>query len=104
MEDIQADELIEKIESGEDMIIIDVRTPEETKKGKIAGSINMPFDEIEDLIEEKIKDKNTPICLYCLSGSRSIIAAKILESKEYTNVFNLSHGLLEWRIKKLPLV
>lgn len=59
--------------------IIDVRTPAEFMGGCVAGSINIPLDEIVDRIEE-IKELPQPILLCCASGARSGAAASYLQS------------------------
>ncbi len=104
MRNVQIDELKRKIDSGEKIIIIDVRTPMEVARGKIENSINLPLDFFESEIEGKVKDKNAEVYLHCLSGSRSIMAAQIMERKGYKNVFNVISGLLAWRSKGYPLV
>lgn len=104
MVNIQVDELKRKIDSGEKITIIDVRTPMEVTRGKIENSLNLPLDFFESEIERKVKDKNSEVYLYCLSGSRSIMAAQIMEQKGYKNVFNVLSGLLAWRSKGYPLV
>ncbi len=101
---INAEDLKKKIDSGEKITIIDVRTPMEFSRGKIENSLNIPLDFFESEIERKVKDKNTEVYLYCLSGSRSVIAAQIMERKGYKNVFNVISGLLAWRSKSYPLV
>lgn len=102
MSDIDAEELNEKIYEGESIIIIDVRNPSELARGKIPGSINIPLDNFENEVEEKIKNKDETICVYCLSGSRSAIACEILEGLGYKTVFNLTSGMLAWRNKNYP--
>lgn len=104
MVNVQADELKRKIDSKEKIVIIDVRTPMEVSRGKVEGSINIPLDFFESEIERKVKNKNTEVYLFCLSGSRSIIAAQIMDRKGYKNVFNVLSGLLAWRAKSYPLV
>ena len=61
---------IEKILKERQGTIIDVRTPEEFAGGKVAGSINIPLQEIPERVEE-LKDMNLPLILCCASGSRS---------------------------------
>lgn len=104
MVNVQADDLKRKIDSKEKIVIIDVRTPMEVSRGKVEGSINIPLDFFESEIERKVKNKNTEVYLFCLSGSRSIIAAQIMDRKGYKNVFNVLSGLLAWRAKSYPLV
>ena len=102
MINIDAQELNEKIYSDEDISVIEVRSPAELTRGKIPGSINIPLDNFENEVEEKIKNKDEKICVYCLSGSRSAIACEILEDLGYKNVFNLISGMLAWRNNSYP--
>lgn len=81
----------------ETAIFLDVRTSLEYSKGHIARSINISLDELERIVEKMIPDKQATIYVYCLSGSRSIPAVKIMLGLGYTNVFNIPHGLLAWR-------
>jgi phage shock protein E len=58
--------------------IIDVRTPEEFRGGHVAGSLNIPLQEVERRLEE-IKVLNQPIILCCQSGARSGSATAFLK-------------------------
>ena len=58
--------------------IIDVRSPMEFMGGNIAGSINIPLQEIPSKLE-KIKEMNNPV-LCCASGNRSGQAVNFLKS------------------------
>lgn len=101
---ISVEELKQIIDFGEKITLIDVRTPQELTRGEINGAINIPLDFLESEIENKVKDKNTNVYLYCLSGARSLIAEQIMERKGYKNVFNVLSGLLAWRAKGYPQV
>lgn len=57
--------------------IIDVRTPQEYMGGHVAGSINIPLNELHTHIE-KIRSMRQPIVLCCASGVRSGQAAILL--------------------------
>jgi rhodanese-related sulfurtransferase len=100
---ITVEEVKSALDSKEDMILLDVRTPGEYSRGKIEGSINVPVDSLESAID-MLPDKNRKVIAYCLSGSRSDMAVQILRQMGYTHVFSMTHGLLEWRAKKYPLV
>jgi phage shock protein E len=69
-------------------IWIDVRTAEEYQSGHIAGSLNIPYDEIADRIFEVTIDQDADIRVYCRSGRRSGIAKDVLESMGFTAVKN----------------
>lgn len=73
-------------------IVIDVRNADEYADGHIAGSINIPVENISTVNY----DKETVIIVYCASGMRSADAAKELINLGYTNVYNLDGGLINW--------
>ena len=72
---------LKKLMKEKEYIIIDVRTKEEYEDSHIVGSINIPYDEIDENIT---LDKNKNIFVYCKSGNRSAIAYKTLNSLGYT--------------------
>ena len=96
---IEASELIENIEP----FILDVRTPAEYAAGHIEGATLIPVQVLADRIGEIHPMKDEPIFLYCQSGNRSTVAAKILIDAGFTNVYNLGRGINEWRGSRLPL-
>lgn len=100
---ITANELREMIDQDNKLVVVDVRTSGEVARGKIPGSINIPLDSF-DQVASKISDKNAKIIVYCLSGSRSKIAAELFRDNGYKNVFNLENGLLGWRMNNFELV
>lgn len=57
--------------------IVDVRTPAEFMGGNVAGSINIPLQEIPERIDE-IKALKSPLILCCASGNRSGQAQRFL--------------------------
>ncbi|MBI2259369.1 MAG: rhodanese-like domain-containing protein [Flavobacteriia bacterium] len=62
------------------MTIIDVRTPAEYMGGHVAGSINIPLQEIPNRVDE-LKKMNEPIVLCCASGARSGQATYFLQAQ-----------------------
>ncbi len=69
-------------------VLLDVRTPQEYQEGHIPGSKNIALQNIEK-IASMAKDKETPLYVYCYSGSRSSHAVSILRRMGYTNVTNI---------------
>ena len=67
--------------------IIDVRTTEEFNEEHYPNALNIPVDQIRQRLTE-FGEKNTPIVVYCASGSRSAFAARMLKSAGYTDVIN----------------
>ena len=88
---------IQEYESVAGAVLLDVRTPEEYREGHIPGSQNIPLQSL-DKTEQVIDNKDTPVFVYCYSGSRSRQAVGFLEKMGYTNVKNLG-GFAAYRGK-----
>lgn len=73
------DEVSRLVESGAQ--IIDVRTSGEYSMGHIEGAKNIPVDDLRMRMAEA--DKDHPVYLYCQSGHRSYLAARILSAHGY---------------------
>ena len=74
-EKITSEEAREIMKENENILVLDVRSREEFDEEHISGAYNLPYDEINELIDI---DKNTIIFVYCKSGKRSKIAAEQL--------------------------
>jgi rhodanese-related sulfurtransferase len=93
--DVQA--LNEKIKAGETLNLVDVREPSEHSEFNIGG-ILLPLGDIRVGDTESIDQlKDQEVYLYCRSGNRSGQAAMVLESLGFTNVINVTGGMLAWR-------
>ncbi len=76
--------------STQSYILIDVRSNEEYQENGVKQAINLPYNNIDEgNIASVVSDKNTPIKLYCRSGSRAGVAMDTLLKLGYTNVENL---------------
>lgn len=78
-------------------VLLDVRTAEEYNDGHIDGNINIPLDKISS-VENTVKDKSTPLYVYCLSGGRSGQAVSYLKQIGYINAKNIG-GISSYRGK-----
>lgn len=92
---ISAEEAKQKMDSGDALIIVDVRTEEEFKTGHIKGAIVIPNESISIEQPTLLPDKNATILVYCRSGNRSKQAADKLVEMGYTQIYDFG-GLLEW--------
>ena len=84
-----------RMDSGDEIIILDVRTQEEYDAAHIAGAILIPNETIVDKQPELLPDLNAEILVYCRSGNRSAQAAKKLIAIGYTNVVDFG-GIIDW--------
>jgi len=99
--DVSAEEF-KKLMKEKDVVILDVRTPEEFEKdGHIKGSNLIPVQLFRYIYLEGFRDKK--VLVYCRSGNRSITASKMLEQMGIKKVYNLKGGILEWKSKNLPV-
>ncbi|OFZ40236.1 MAG: hypothetical protein A2504_14865 [Bdellovibrionales bacterium RIFOXYD12_FULL_39_22] len=89
----EAKELIDNVRP----LIIDVRTAGEYAQGKIAGSLLIPIDEIQMRYSEIEKYKNQDVFIYCASGNRSTVAARILINNGFKRIYNLKNGIAGWQ-------
>ena len=92
--EIQPSQLAERLESGEELEIIDVREPYEWQIGHIPGARLIPLDRIAAEIPRL--DKRRETILYCKVGVRSMFAARQLADAGVSEVRNLAGGILRW--------
>ena len=93
---INVQELNERINEGASLNLLDVREPFEHEEFNIGG-ILLPLGDIRVGDIEAIEHlKNQEIICYCRSGNRSGQAAMVLESLGFTNVVNVTGGMLSW--------
>ena len=91
---ISAKDALDKLRNG--ALVIDVRSAGEFSSGHLAKAINIPLDEIETALPNRVKDKNQVLLLHCASGMRSGMAKTKLIGMGFTNAFNLgSYGRAE---------
>ena len=84
-----------RMDSGDTIVILDVRTQEEYDAGHIAGAILVPNETIADKQPALLPDLDAEILVYCRSGNRSAQAAKKLIAIGYTNVVDFG-GIIDW--------
>jgi phage shock protein E len=73
----------------EGAVVIDVRSKSEFASGHVTGAVNLPLEVVAEKIATVAPDKDAPVFLHCLSGTRSAMAARKLRALGYTQVFNL---------------
>lgn len=91
---INHDELKKKIESNENIVVLDVREAAEYTFNHIPGAISIPMGELDDRTNELRKDQE--IFVVCRTGNRSDLAAQKLREKGFDKVFNVIPGMSEW--------
>ncbi len=91
----------EKIKTTSDAVVIDVRTPGEFSEGHIENAINIDWNEESAESQLKALDPSKSYFIYCLGGGRSASAAHFLRENGFSNVYELSGGMMKWRSEGL---
>ena len=93
----QAVSLINK----QNALVVDVRAQKDFKRVRIANSVNIPANEIQNRLGDLSKDRT--IIVVDNSGNMSAAASKLLRGVGFTKVYVLDSGLVGWMRDKLPL-
>ena len=92
--EIDSPELKNRMDAGEDIVLLDIRSEAELRQGILPGSKHLPMHLIPLKIQDLPKDK--VVVLYCRSGARSYHACAFLAQQGVENVINLRGGILDW--------
>jgi sulfur-carrier protein adenylyltransferase/sulfurtransferase len=89
-------ELKQRLDAGDELVLIDVREPFEWEIANLAehGAQLIPLDQVADRADEI--DRDAEIVLYCRSGSRSAGAARQLRARGFHRLWNLQGGINAW--------
>lgn len=99
--EIDSESLHERIASGEDVLLVDIRTPAEIAQGAIPDALHLPMHLIPIRINELPKDRE--VVLYCRSGARSYQACAYMMQQGYDRVLNLRGGIIAWARHGYPI-
>ena len=93
---ISVEEVKARLDAGESLHLVDVREPSEHAEFNIGG-ILLPLGRVRVMDTDGIDQwKDEEVICYCRSGNRSGQACMILESAGFSNVKNLTGGMLTW--------
>jgi sulfur-carrier protein adenylyltransferase/sulfurtransferase len=98
--EITAVDLKTRLDRGDDLLVVDVREPQEYQINRIPGSVLMPLGDVPKRYNELDPDRE--IVMQCKTGGRSAKAADFLRSVGFKRVLNLSGGVLGWIDKVDP--
>jgi rhodanese-related sulfurtransferase len=105
--DISTRDLQNEIAHDPDLVLIDIRMPDEIKRMggaiKAPQNVNIPRGWLEFRVTGHAQNKNTPIVVYCGANIRSPLAAYTLQQMGYTNVKNYADGFIGWKKQGLPV-
>lgn len=93
----------QKLLSQTNIVILDIRTPEEFNSYHIAGATNIDFNSSD--FEQRIGslDKSKAYLVHCASGGRSKRSLKIFQKYDFQSVYHLDGGIVAWKDAGLPV-
>ena len=86
MQAISPDDLAARIGRSERMLIVDVRATSQYAQGHVPGAINIPVQSIAGKVGSLSRER--PVVLFCASGARSGVAARVLKAAGFKDVVN----------------
>jgi adenylyltransferase/sulfurtransferase len=92
--EIPVEELKTHLDRGDDVVVLDVREPNEFQICRIEGSTLIPLGQLAARAQEL--DANRKIVVHCKMGGRSAKAVALLQERGFKNVHNLAGGILAW--------
>jgi len=95
-------ELQERLLKEKDLVVLDVRQPQEWTQGHITEARHLTGAQLPERLDEVPQER--PIATICGSGYRSSVAASFLFHHGYRRVFNVIGGMTAWKAAGLPLV
>ena len=86
--------LMDRISAGEDIYLVDIRTPAEIVQAAIPNAVYIPMHLLPLRMNELPRDKD--VVLYCRSGARSYHACQYLAQQGFDKAINLRGGIIAW--------
>jgi rhodanese-related sulfurtransferase len=99
--EIDSESLRKRLTDGEDLLLVDIRTPAEIAQGAIPDALLMPMHLIPLRLSELPKERE--IVVYCRSGARSYQACAYLMQQGYERTLNLRGGIIAWARHGFPI-
>jgi rhodanese-related sulfurtransferase len=93
--------LQERMAAGEDIYLVDIRTPAEIVQAAIPDAVYLPMHLLPLRMNELPRDKD--VVLYCRSGARSYHACLYLAQQGFDNAINLRGGIIAWARHGFPI-
>lgn len=91
------------LKTNTDIVVIDVRTPEELQTGIIAGAVNLNYNSPAFQKSLDSLDPSKTYLVYCAAGKRSGKAQDAMKEKKFEHVLAVDGGLNAWVAAGLPV-
>jgi rhodanese-related sulfurtransferase len=103
IENVDVNKAAELLESNKDIVVLDVRTPEEFSSERIAGAINVDFRAANFAEKLADLDKNKTYLVHCAAGGRSAKSRDIMQKAGFTSIYHMDGGMGAWESAGKPV-
>jgi rhodanese-related sulfurtransferase len=93
---------LDDIQQRDDIVVVDVREPQEYAHEHIEQSINVPLSKLGTLGSENYKDKIA--IFHCRSGKRTSLNENAMDSTPFKEKYCLAGGIVEWKETSMPTI
>lgn len=100
--EIDPEDASQRISKEDNLLLLDVREPDEYEEVHIDGVKLIPLGQLEARLSEL--DPEQPILCICAAGGRSERAARLLLANNFCDVTNLCGGMRDWQKCGLPSI
>jgi rhodanese-related sulfurtransferase len=100
---ISADQAEKVLKEKKDVVVLDVRTPEEFSKGHIEGAKHLNYHDPDFAVKLAALDKNKTYIVHCQAGGRSSKTIEIMKDKQFQSVMHMSEGFKGWQEANKPV-
>jgi rhodanese-related sulfurtransferase len=100
---VNASEAEKVIKETKEVVVLDIRTADEFKRGHIKGAKNIDFyaDDFKAQVDKL--DKSKTYVLHCASGGRSTMCLPVLSELKFQSVYHLDGGFKAWEKAGKPV-
>lgn len=95
IDEVTPEQVREMQARGEDVVLLDVREPNEWNLGRLPRAVHLPRGNLESKVEAII-DRGEKVVIYCARGNRSALAALTMKQMGYENVASMARGFQGW--------
>lgn len=101
---IEKYDLLERMKTDPELVIIDIRDPQEFEDGHIKGAINIRHTEIiqnPDILD-RYKDKH--VVMLCRGGVRTVRTLEYIDTNKFKAIYHLQGDMIGWNNEDLPII
>ena len=102
-QNVTPDQAEKLLKEKKDIVVLDVRTPEEFKSGHIAGAKNVDFQSEDFKKQVAALDKSKTYLVHCAAGGRSSRALEVLDKDKFSHVYHMNGGFSAWKEAGKPV-